>query len=52
MGQRGEGLGGTCCWSPESPVKWMAVENRRDLGPGGRPGGGLEHRETLVQEGG
>lgn len=23
MGQRGEGSGGTCYWSPESPVKWM-----------------------------
>lgn len=38
MGQRGEGSGGTCCWSPESPVKWM--------------GGGWRTVETLVQEGG
>ena len=37
MGQRGEGSGGTCCWSPESPVKWMGgVENRGDPRPGGR----------------
>lgn len=53
MGQRGEGSGGTCCWSPESPVKWMAGwRTVETLVQEGALAGGWSTMETLVQEGG
>lgn len=53
MGQRGEGSGGTCCWSPESPVKWMAGwRTVETLVQEGALAGGWSTVETLVQEGG
>ena len=56
MGQRGEGSGGTCYWSPESPVKWMGDgapwrPSFRRAPCAGWGEGGWSTVETLVQEG-